>query len=476
MLELIKKNIPTNSFARGVVTLVSGTAGAQAMLVLAAPLLTRLYSPEDFGFLAIFVSILALLRVIASLRYELAIALPNDDGEAANIVMVCLLLLMLTSLLTAVMVLFFGEDIADILGVPKFANYCWLLPFGVLSIGLYTVFSYWGIRTKQFSTIAATKLTQAFTTLVIQLTTFKLGSVGLLLGHIVGQGMGTTRIALPALRTPAFRSISTQKIKAAAVRYKRFPIFSTWAGLLNTAGLQLPPLLFAVFFNPAVAGVYALAHRVLNLPLSIIGSAVGQVFYSNAAEAHRTGKLGTMVEQLHCRLAHIGFPPALLLILIGPNIFDFVFGDEWRDAGNFARWMAPWIYLVFVCSPLSTVISVVERQKEGLAFQVILVVTRTISIILGFWLDDLYLTIKLFAGASALCWLGFLFWLGYAVKSNPRRMFSPTVSAALTALLCASPVVISLSISDFYDYWGLAFTVSIIMIAVRYWLLFRTIN
>jgi O-antigen/teichoic acid export membrane protein len=471
----LRRLLPTNAFARGVSVLVGGTAGAQILLVLAAPILTRLYTPEDFGLLAVYASLLALIGVISSLRYELAIPLPEDDVEAANVAVLSLLLVVISTLLTSILVIMLGTPIANLLGVPVLANYLWLLPLGILLTGAYTVFNYWSVRTKRFTTIAKTKLSQALATLAIQLAAFKLGGIALLLGQVAGQGVGTTSLARPALAVPAFRQVSWGGIKYAAVRYRRFPIFSSWEGLSNTAGMQLPPMMFAALFSPAAAGLYALANRVLSLPMSLVGSAIGQVFFANAAEAHRAGKLGPLVQQLHAKLAHIGFPPALLLMLLGPDLFAFVFGENWRQAGEFARWMAPWLYLVFVSSPLSTVFSVTEQLKQALAFQLILLVSRVGAIVLGAWLGDLMLTIILFAGVSSLCYLGLLFWIAHLAGNAPRTMIQPTLRAAGIAFFCAVPVLASLAMADaLANVWLYALLLSLLLIAGRYWQLLGT--
>jgi O-antigen/teichoic acid export membrane protein len=226
----LRRLLPKNAFARGVRVLVGGTASAQILLVLAAPVLTRLYTPEDFGLLAVYATLLALIGVVLSLRYELAILLPEDDMEAANVAVLSLLLVAITTVLTGSLVLMLGTAIAQLLGVPVLAGYLWRLPVGVLLSGAYTVFHYWFVRTKRFSTIAGTRLTQAIATLAIQLTTFKLGGIGLLLGQVAGQSVGTTSLARPALGMPAFKQVIWGGVKKVAVRYQRFPIFSTWEG------------------------------------------------------------------------------------------------------------------------------------------------------------------------------------------------------------------------------------------------------
>lgn len=472
--HLLRRLLPKKPFARGVSVLVGGTAGAQLLTLLSAPFLTRLYTPKDFGLLAVYGSLLALIGVISSLRYELAIPLPEDDAEAANVAALSLVLVGLSTLLTGGMVLMIGPAIADALGVPALAGYLWLLPVGVLLGGAYTVFNYWSVRTKRFTIIAGTRVRQALATIAIQLTAFNLGGIALLFAQVAGQSIGTTVLGRPALASAGFRQVTWRGIAKAAGRYRRFPIFSTWEGFANTAGLQLPPMLFAALFSPAAAGLYTLTLRVLTQPMSLIGSAIGQVFFANAAEAHRAGQLGPLVAQLHAKLAHIGLPPALILILLGPDLFGFVFGEQWRQSGEFARWMAPWLYLVFVSSPLGTLFAVTENQKQGLAFQVILLVSRVVAISIGAWYGDLTVAILLFAGASAFCWLGFLFWIARIVGNSVRTMWQPTLAAFGFALIAASPILIGLSLPNFTPLaWVIALTLTAMLITIRYLYLLR---
>jgi O-antigen/teichoic acid export membrane protein len=467
--------LPKNAFARGVSVLVGGTAGAQLLMVLFAPLLTRLYSPEDFGLVAVYVGLLVLISVISSLCYEFAIPLPEEVEEAAHVVVLSLLIVVGTTLLSALAILFFGDAIADTLGVSVLAGYLWLLPVGVLLGGAYNVFNYWSVRTKEFTRIAGTQLQRALATLAIQFAAFKLGGVALLFAHVTGQSVGTANLARPALAEPAFKHIRWSGVKAAASRYQRFPIYSSWGVFANTVGLQLPTLMFASLFNPAAAGLYALTNRVLSLPMSLVGNAIGQVFFSNAAEAYRRGQVGPLVAQLHSKLAHIGLPPALVLVLIGPDLFALVFGEDWRQAGEFARWMVPWLYLVFVSSPLSALFAVMEKQGQGLVFQMILLITRVPAILFGAWLGDLELTIMLFAGASALCWLGFLFWVAHIAGNAASTMLRPTLNATGIALACAVPLMIGIGLDNMNPFaWLYALAITAVLIIARYWTLLKT--
>jgi len=419
---------------------MSGTVGAQALMLLAAPFLTRLFDTEDFGLLAVYAGLLALVGVVSKLRYELAIPLPEADHEAANLVALCVLLVGATTIVSSILVLCLGETLCGLLSVPRLTKYLWLLPVGVLLSGLYTAFNYWGVRKKQFGVIAGTRWRQAFATIAIQLSAFKLGPIALLLGQAAGQSAGIINLAKPLFGRPVFRQLSVVGIGSMMRRYRRFPIFSTGEGLANTAGAQLPPLMFAGFFGAEAAGIYALAHRVLQLPMALIGKSVGQVFLANAAEARREGTLGSLVEGVHDRLARISLPPAMVLMLAGPDLFALVFGEQWRLAGECARWLSPWLYLVFVSSPMSTLFSVVERQDQGMAFQILLLAARCGAIGLGAWIGEFLIAVKLFGTFSAICWAGFLVWLGRAAGTRPSAMIRPTLSAFAVAQICSTPL------------------------------------
>ncbi len=446
-------------------------------MVLAAPLLTRLYTPEDFGMLAVYASLLALFSVVSSLRYELAIPLPETNTEAANVTILSLLTVFLMTAISGLLVFLSGEQIALAADVPRLAAFFWLLPVGVFLSGVYKVFNYWAVRTKSFGDIAMTRISQTLATLAIQLFGYKLGGVALILGQAGGQGVGSLRLSRSTIKHHDFSSWSWAGVRIAAKRYKQFPLFSTWGGLFNTAGTQLPPLMFAAFFNAGAAGLYALAHRVLAMPMSILGEAIGKVFFSNAAEAHREGRLAPLVEKVHSILADIAMPASLMLIIAAPDIFALVFGESWAEAGEFARYMAPWLYMVFITSPLSTLFSVLERQRFGMMFQAALLLVRLVAILIGaYWLENLLQTVMLFSTVSALFWIVFLVWVCLASGNPLQAITMPTINAAVKSSLCLSPIMLVAVLAPPSPLWFyLGLVTSGVMLARYYFLLFRKV-
>lgn len=474
-LNSIKKVLPQNNFARGVSVLVGGTTGAQALMVLASPLLTRLYTPENLGILAVYSGLLAIFTVVASLRYELAIPLPESNTEAVNLIVLSMLVVLLMTSLSGIMVYVAGNQVASILGTPKLANYLWLLPIGVFLSGIYNIFNYWAVRTKAYGDIARTRISQTLSALAIQLLGYKFGGIALLFGQTGGQGVGSIRLARSAYKHKKFSSWSWIGVWLAAKRYKQFPVFSTWSGLFNAAGTQLPPLMFAAFFSASAAGFYALAHRVLAMPMSILGDAIGKVFFSNAAASHREGRLAPMVEKVHRKLAEIAMPATLLLVIAGPDLFALVFGNNWREAGEFSRYMAPWLYMVFITSPLSTLFSILERQRLGLIFQALLFVVRGAAIFIGtYWLQALLPTVMLFSAVSALIWIVFLIWV-FGISGNKlTAMLKPTIMAGIKSLICLLPILLMLTISSYSQtLFYVALSTTGLLMSIYYFSLFR---
>ncbi len=393
-----------SDFLKNVSLLAGGTASAQVLLVLASPLLTRIYTPDDFGLLAVYSALLALFLVISSLRYEMAIPLPESNKEAVHIVILSLIVVTAMTCVSSLMVLLFGTLLAEAVNLPNLAEYFWLLPIGVFFAGIYRILNYWAVRQKSFRDITITRISQTLTTLAIQFSFYKFGGIALLFSQVSGQGTGCLRLARSALKHEEFKSWTWAGVWRVIKRYKQFPIFSTWSGLFNTTGTQLPPLIVAAFFSANSAGLFALAIRILNIPVSVLGGAIGQVYFSNLAEAKREGRLSELVEKGVLNLLKLALPAGVWFMLVAPDLFAFAFGQEWKVAGEIARWMTPWILCQFISSPLSTLYFVLEKENWGFYFQSSMLIVRIASLLIGVFYYDFFHALLIFSLSSALCY------------------------------------------------------------------------
>ncbi|MFG1487949.1 oligosaccharide flippase family protein, partial [Oceanospirillum sp. HFRX-1_2] len=336
MLSEVKNKFIKNSFARSVGILLSGTASAQLLLVLASPLLTRLYTPDDFGVLAVYASILNIITVFCCLRYEVSIPLPKTDIEAYNIMALCASVLTLLTIVISGVFAVWGDYFLDILNMNRLIPYTWLIPVGFYFTGLYAILKYWAVRKKKFKDIALTRMRQSVSMLFLQITLYKFGAAILVLGQAAGQGVGFFRLSNTVNIKRALKTVRMKRINKLSIRYKNFPLFSTWTGIFNAIGSQLPPLIFAAVFSSSAAGLYALAHRVVSMPASIIGQAVGNVFLSSAPQAHREGSLDQLLLKVVLTLSMLAFPAGMFMVVNSETLFSLLFGENWGVAGVYA--------------------------------------------------------------------------------------------------------------------------------------------
>ncbi len=435
---LISGLSPKGKMAQGVTAIAMGSGAGQLITLLAAPILTRLYSPDDYGILAVYTGLLGLVIVIASLRYQLAIVLPRTDGSAANILVLSLSVLLLNVFLAALGVAFFGPALGAWTNAPQLTPYLWLLPVGIALAGSYQIFNYWAIRKGEFNLIAQTKIQQSATMAVTQ-TFFGLiqaGPVGLLIGQIFGQGGGLLRLLRNAWSQDRdlLGRVNTRRILQRARRYRDFPVYLSLAGLMNSAGSQLPLILFSALFSPAVAGLYLLAFRVINRPAGLLSQAIRQVFLSGAAVAKRDGRLASLTYRAYAGLTRTGFAPIIFVGVIAPELFAVLFGPDWAEAGRYVQWMVPWLATSFVASPLTTLNVVLERQRFDLAFQTVLLGAKVGGIVVGSMIGGPIATVACYSIASAICYQGFGLWISTAAGTPLRNLLGAFVTELCAVL------------------------------------------
>ena len=391
------------SFALDVLTLASGTTFAQILLILSAPILTRLYGPEDFGVWALYVSITSIITVISCLRYEYAIMLPESDSEAANLLAVSSLSVIFVSFMTLPFIWYFKEYIIEFLNSPQMEGYFWLIPPFVFLYGIFLALSNWNTRTRLFKRLSFSKVSSSISTTSTQLALGILGKPGpggLIYGSIVGQFVSTFVLGIQILRDDRhliLKSLSLKKIIEGFSRHRKFPLIDTWSALMNSISWQLPAFLLASFFSPAVVGFYSLGFRLLQMPMSLIGGSISQVFFQRASRALSEGTLPNLVESVFRMLVIIGMFPILILTIIGSDVFTVVFGRAWTEAGVYVQILSLWAFVWFISSPLTTIYVVVEKQHFGFKYNFFNLITRFLSLIIGGMLGSARLALLLFS-------------------------------------------------------------------------------
>lgn len=442
---LINKFLPENSAVRSVSVLVSGTAIAQLLNIITMPFISRLYTPSDFGVFALFASILSILVEVSGLRYHFAIPLSRENRIAKSLVLLSFSLQLLFCSLLFLLFSFYRQTIFPFFSLQMLLPYWYLVPIGVLGIGSYLILTQWAVRSQEFPLLARTRLTQSIWGIVTKIVLGVAGvkPLGLLLGNIASQAGGITSLSTKLLKKEGFPNFRVRDIKYVAIKYKKFPLFNTWSGLLNTIGRQITPILLTSFFSTEIAGWFAMGSQLLQLPAAFIGQAVAQVFYRRASIAFYEERLAQVTMVTFKLLFILGCFPILLICTLAPEIFRVVLGEQWITAGIFSRYLGPWIVVVFAYSPISGLFSILNLQDRALLYEILFTICRISALYIGFISGNYLIAIASFGFVSflfpffAIVWLvlktgndwGTLFKFLFRVLSFCFLLLSPTVWA-----------------------------------------------
>ncbi len=373
MLTKLKSQFSTTtangSILRNMMILASGTAGAQVIAFAAMPIITRIYSPSDFGVLAIFVAILSLLVPFATFRYSVAIPLPRRSQTAVSVLALSVLLSFAVAIFMTIVLFFSADYIFVLFSVSVLSQYWWLLPIALLGAGVYETLVSWSTREKQFKIIAKTKMTQSIASSIVKIVlgflAFK--PFGLLIGHVVAQvaGIGSIVSQSQAVFLQNKKHITLSRIFFLAKRYSDFPKYQIASRFLLAFASQAPLMFVAWLYDSEITGQLALSLMVLGIPIALIGSTMGQAYYGEIAKIGKknVSKIKEITFSLIKKLFVLSIMPFLVLLLFGEVLFSFIFGVNWAQAGVFSSILAFYLVAQFISSPFVNVLNLYEKQS-----------------------------------------------------------------------------------------------------------------
>lgn len=368
------KKLMSNEFNRNVLKLMTGTTIAQAIPIAISPILTRLYTPEDFGVLALFVSMTIVLGSIANGRYELAIVLPKKEEDAINIVALSLLISSSFSLLLFIIIIFFKNFILLLLNSPELGYWIYFIPLVVFFTGLVNALSQLNLRMKTFGLLAKVKVLKSLTLILTQLVLglLKTGPGGLISGQLVSNVFTNSMLLKSTIKNKELlKEINVTEMKKVGKKYRKFPLITMWGTLFNTLTFQITNILISLLYSKTTLGHYSLVQRTISLPTSIIGQAIGDVYFQKASsDLNEKGEASKIYNATFIKLLIIGLPMFIGLFIVAEDLIAFVFSEEWRIAGTYTKYMIPLFYIRFIASPLSLTNLVFQKQKLDFYWQI----------------------------------------------------------------------------------------------------------
>lgn len=390
-----------SEFRRNILTLMTGTTIAQAIPIAITPILTRLYTPEDFGIFALFIAIIGLFSSVASGRYELAIMIPKKDEDAINILSLGFLIVLFFSLISLILILVFFKNITNLLRQDDIFLWIYILPISIFLTGLFNLLTYYNNRKKNYKDIANATILKSIILSVSQLLIGMLSSgvMGLISGHILSQLFANLKLCKNILLDKVIiKKVSKLKMLALAKKYKNFPKFQVVHAVISTLSSNLPIYIFSLLFNTIIVGYYSLSARIVLTPLMILSGASAKVYNQRLTILYNEkGDMYSFTIRLLKSLFKKIVIPFILLITFAPTIFSILFGESWKEAGVYTQILSPWLFLVFFASLLSFVSSLLNLQKRALFLDIIHFAFRLIALSIGVVMNNIYVALILFS-------------------------------------------------------------------------------
>jgi len=414
--------LKTGGFGLNAFRLALGTVAGQVLTLLSAPVVTRLFSPESFGILAVYLSLSTILAEVASLRYDAALMITEDPDETLNLASLCVLLSLLSSLLLlGVATSVSGTGLAESIGLTKAVWALYLVPAAAFILSMQNILRLWWISQERLGVASLSGFLQCLFdngTKMIAGVSGIVGSFGLALGQLVGVTVAVifllTRFSRFTGGGVPWKRIKGAKMWSSAQRFCTFPLYSSWSSLIHAVTLQVPVLMLGYLFGVEVAGYYLLASRILKVPSRFLGQAVSQSLLKEVAEKRRNGtSVSPLVIAVLGSLTALICLPMGVLLLWGDFLFARIFGAPWAISGVYARIMAPWIAVQFLAYSVSTVFMSLERNRILSLLQSLLLLCTALPFGISSWLD--HNPLETLSLLSAFNFLGFSIYTSFAL-------------------------------------------------------------
>ncbi len=420
-VKMDKISFIRNSSVRNFAKLFSANVVAQVIGLVVYPILTRMYAPEDFGLMNLFLSISGIVVIVSTAEYYNAIVLPKKESEGVWVAYLCTCILLLVVGVTSISV-FFADEIAQAFNTPALAKYYWLLPISILINGGWNILNYWHIRHTQYSSISKYQLSQSTFSAVAKIG---FGHAGMVQGGLIYSMVIAPLLSLVIRIVALYRSgIKSQllrpvwrEISAMAQRYKKFPLFSLPRSFVNMVAGQLPVLLLTPLFGAEYIGWWSMALLLGFTPINMITRSIYQVLYQHTTvRVHEHQPIGGYFRRFTLWVVVVGIPLFGVLYWLLPELTSWFLGEGWEMTSVYLRWMLPWLLCSILTASTGFLADIFFKQQIGFAFEILTAILRTAAVVIGIWREDFTLAIICYAIGTAISILAQYIWLFSLIK------------------------------------------------------------
>jgi len=419
------KRIKNSTYILQIITLMSGTLMAQIVSFAFIPILTRLYTPNEFGLYSLFFALSSMIGIVSSGNYEQAIMLPKSDRDAKALVFLSILVTIFIVIVLTIVLFIFYDFFLNYFEQTSYL--IWLLPISTLSIGFMQIFDAYSTRKEFYKKIATTKVIASFTTVTIQTISrysFKLN--GLVIGKVLSDIFAILILIRFHIKkqTLQLRHISKRRLKANIKRHENFPKYQSLSTLINSFSHNMPLLMFSALFSPAISGFYSLTYRAMQTPMLLVSSSTRAVFYQKASRMYSNGEdIYLLYFKTTLGLLKLFIVPLVIILFFGQELFSFVFGNKWVESGLIAQIAIFWFLFSFISPPTTVMFNIYGLQKIRLIVQIISLGFRILAIYLGYYIYDSYIvSLVLFVIVGVIHNIGMMIYIYKKIESKRKKI------------------------------------------------------
>ena len=384
-----------SSIVKNTSKLLTANIIAQAIGLLVYPILTRLYTPDDFGTLNIFLTIGGIATLFATAEYQNSIMLPKSEKSGVACFHVGFVITLIVSLIF-VLSIPFASQISALLNAPELTASYWMLPIYIFVISLWTLLNYWHTRNGRFTSVSAYQITQCTTGAGLKWGLASFLRNGLIVGSVLAPIIALATNIAATFRT-AIRPLLTfdrAECRLMAREYANFPKYSLPRSIVNYVSSNLPILLLTPFFSLTEIGFYGMALTLAFTPINLIIRSVFQVFFQDTTQRVQRGEsIRGFFRKLTVRTTLIVAPAFAILYLVLPQLTAWLLGDGWQTTGTYIRAMLPWIFMTTLVGPICYMSDIFKKQKIGFLFELLTFVLRIIGLAVGILYGDFLIAV-----------------------------------------------------------------------------------
>jgi O-antigen/teichoic acid export membrane protein len=386
-ISLLKKS----AYSKNILSVFTGAAISQLIPLITAPILTRIYTPQDYGILGVLMSICALITVFSTFGYVNAIIIADNDKEADKTVGLCLRNLLWVSLLSFLIITIGYTLLINFYKIIGYGYILWIVPLVVFFSGFSAIISFLATRYQHFKMLSVNRVISAILSAVISITVgliFK-SVIGLILGFVISQFFSSIVLYFLLKRQrsiPTLMEYIQFDIKLVKKKFINFPKFVMVSDFINTFSNQIPIFALSSYapMPQDAVGFYNMSNRILGLPITLISATIGDVFKQRAAaDYNELGSCRPIFMKTFKALLVASIIPFAILIFFGADIFAFAFGEKWREAGHYSQILGVMFFFRFTVSPLTYVFYIANKQKLDFFLHLLFIVIGFISLYIG---------------------------------------------------------------------------------------------